>query len=335
MLHVSLLAGALALAAVIAQVSAAQENWRDPSPHRAQFVTVEDNVPLEVLDWGGAGRNLVLLAGSGNTAHVFDDFAVKLSAFGHVYGITRRGFGASSHPPSGYTDQRLADDVLAVLDSLRIAPPVLIGHSLAGNELTTLASEHPDRVSGLVYLDAAFDPKDMPASHPGYMALFNNLPAGMRSSPSPATAADRQSPEAYRDWQRRNGRVAFPMAELRNDYAWNRDGSLGRYLTPQSVFAAIADGAKKRDYSKIRAPILAFFPATSEMPSYKPKDNQERTAIVAFNAATAVYVNRQKQSLRTTPGGVRIVDLAHADHYIFISNEAEVVREIRAFLGRL
>ena len=35
-----------------------------------QFVTVAPNVKLEVLDWGGPGRNLVLLAGGGDTAHV-------------------------------------------------------------------------------------------------------------------------------------------------------------------------------------------------------------------------------------------------------------------------
>jgi len=40
---------------------------------------VDDNVKLEVLDWGGTGRPLVLLAGLGNTAHVFDDFAPKLT----------------------------------------------------------------------------------------------------------------------------------------------------------------------------------------------------------------------------------------------------------------
>jgi len=131
------------LSAVLLASAAAESAWHDPSPHRVQFVRAEANVSLEVLDWGGAGRNLVLLAGSGNTAHVFDDFAVKLSPSGHVYGITRRGFGASAHSPAGYTDQRLADDVLAVLDSLHIAAPSLIGHSMAGNELTTLAPNIP------------------------------------------------------------------------------------------------------------------------------------------------------------------------------------------------
>ena len=45
-------------------------SWQDPSPHVAQFVTVDNNVRLEVLDWGGSGRPLVLLAGGGNTAHL-------------------------------------------------------------------------------------------------------------------------------------------------------------------------------------------------------------------------------------------------------------------------
>src|ERR1700719_1204926 len=67
--------------------------WRDPSRHRVRFVRVEPDVRLEVLDWGGAGRPLVLLAGSGNTAHVFDDFAPRLTGFCHAYGITRRGYG--------------------------------------------------------------------------------------------------------------------------------------------------------------------------------------------------------------------------------------------------
>lgn len=81
------------------------QRWSDPSPHRVQFVTVERDVRLEVLDWGGSGRPVVLLAGLGHTAHVFDDFAPKLTKASHVYGITRRGYGNSSHPESGYSNR--------------------------------------------------------------------------------------------------------------------------------------------------------------------------------------------------------------------------------------
>src|SRR2546426_11397239 len=84
--------------------------WKDPSPHITQFVTVDKNVRLEVLDWSGSGRPLVLLAGGGDTAHVFDDFAPKLTPSFHVYGITRRGFGESGFSREGYGADRLGDD---------------------------------------------------------------------------------------------------------------------------------------------------------------------------------------------------------------------------------
>ena len=94
--------------------------WKDPSPHTTRFVSADDSVRLEVLDWGGSGRPLVLLAGGADTAHVFDDFAPKLSAGYHVYGITRRGFGASGFSAKDFGADRLGDDVLAVIDALHL-----------------------------------------------------------------------------------------------------------------------------------------------------------------------------------------------------------------------
>src|SRR4051794_40528648 len=73
--------------------------WKDPSPHASRLIAVAADVRLEGLDWGGPGRPLLLLAGGGDTAHVFDDFAPKLTRDFHVYGLTRRGFGDSTFAP--------------------------------------------------------------------------------------------------------------------------------------------------------------------------------------------------------------------------------------------
>lgn len=128
----------------------------DAAPHRVQLIPVGDGVQLEVLDFGGAGQPIVLLGGLGNTAHVFDDFAPKITNLGRVYAITRRGYGASSRPESGYDVGRLGSDVLTVIDALRLEKPVLIGVSLAGQELSYLAVEHRERIAALIYLDAAY-----------------------------------------------------------------------------------------------------------------------------------------------------------------------------------
>ena len=127
--------------------------WTDQSPHTAEKITVDKNVNFEVLDWGGSGKPLVFLAGLGNTAHVFDKFAPKFRDAYHVYGVTRRGFGASSVPTSGYSADRLGDDVLAVLDSLKLNRPVLVGHSIAGQELSSIGTRHPEKVADLIYLE--------------------------------------------------------------------------------------------------------------------------------------------------------------------------------------
>jgi non-heme chloroperoxidase len=106
--------------------------WRDPAPHTDQFVTVDKDVRLEVLDWGGSGQPLVLLSGTENTAHIFDRFAPKLIDQFHVYGITRRGFGVSSVPASGYSADRLGDDVLKVVEALKLNRRFWLGTPLPG-----------------------------------------------------------------------------------------------------------------------------------------------------------------------------------------------------------
>ena len=94
--------------------------------------------------------------GAGIRPTYFDDFAPKLTAYYHVYGITRRGFGASGYSATDDPADRLGDDVVAVIDALKLNRPILVGHSLAGAELSSVANSHPGRVAGLVYLDAAY-----------------------------------------------------------------------------------------------------------------------------------------------------------------------------------
>jgi pimeloyl-ACP methyl ester carboxylesterase len=40
--------------------------------------------------------------------------------------------------------------VVAVLDALKLSHPVLAGHSIAGEEMSSIAARHPDKVAGLI-----------------------------------------------------------------------------------------------------------------------------------------------------------------------------------------
>ena len=311
----------------------AQQVWRDPSKHDIRFVTVERGVQLEVLDWGGSGPAVVLLTGSGHTAHVYDDFAPQLTDCCHVYGITRRGFGASGRPASGYDDQRLADDVVRVLDGLKISSPVLVGHSMAGAEMTTVGRQHSDRISGLVYLDALGDLEDEPPADPEWAALAKRVPQDLRPSPV-CGPEDRTTFAAFRVWMAcRHGFVTpLPESELRQQFA--ADGErVGAVTLPDWVSHAIGRGQVfRRDYSKIRVPVLVMFELPALRPSDRyPNNEADRIAVDAFVARGRVLANRWIDKVRQHVADVRVVDLPGAGHYVFLTREADVLREIRAF----
>ena len=313
-------------------------SWQDPSKHGVQFVTVEDGVRLEVLDWGGSGRSIVLLAGLGFSAHVFDGFAEKLTDSYHVYGITRRGYGSSSRPASEYTEERLAEDDLQVFDALKLVSPVVAGHSVAGNELSRLGIYHYDRVGGLVYLDALNDAGD---DWTDYDALSAKLPQSMRKPPVPSRS-DLKSFAAYRDWRTRTQGIAIPEAEWRNAFAENPDGAVGDRTTPASVSQAImaggADGGK-HDYSQIRVPVLAFV-GYPPLPQDQIRQNHltdagDRTIVEAVYGTYVGMTKNRIKRISIAAGGAHVVELWEANHFVFLSNEAEVLREMRAFVAGL
>ena len=250
--------------------------WRDPSPHTVQFVEVDEGVKLEVLDWGGPGRTLILLAGLGNTAHIYDKFAVKLNTTFHVYGITRRGFGASSSPApekANYAADRLGDDVLAVIDDFNLKGPVLVGHSVAGEELSSVGSRHPEKVAGLIYLDAGYQ---------------------------------------YAYWAPSTGAVLIRPG---NEHP----------VTPSQ---AIQLGKQK--YTEIRARALAIYAVPHDRGDLKNDAEREKS-----ETADLASTGAQADAFEKGVPSARVVRLPHANHYVFQSNEADVLREMNAFLRSL
>ena len=279
---------------------------RDPSPHQVRWVTVDSAVKLEVLDWGGSGPPLVLLACYLST-HVYDAFAPKLTDQFHVYGITRRGIGASDKPAAGYSVQRSADDLFEVFNSLNLQRALLVGHSCAGQVLTMFAAQHGDRLRGLVYLDGATDPTLTPAD------------VGRRM-PDPAMLPRRVPGQRERGWD-------FPQAVQQEP------------LDPVIRRAITIDARMKPDYARVRVPILAIYqaprPFEDVAAGFTIRNDQERAALRQEYDATRALYTRWQQDLRAGVPTARIVELTGANLFMFLSNEADVLREIRAFAATL
>lgn len=297
--------------------------WHDPSPHTVRHVTVAPGITLEVLDWGGSGTPVVFLSGLGNTAHIFDGFAPQFADSFHVVGITRRGFGASSQPDSGYDIATRVSDLLAALDSLKLGRVDLVGHSIAGDELTGFAARHPDRVRRLVYLDAAYD---------------HRTGSGAERPPFPTmTAADSASPQAMLAFSTLLGQPV-PEGELRATVVFDSIGHAVKDVTGGNVYGAILKGLEAPPYEKVKAPVLAFY-AQYDSPEgalslgwWQRLTPEQRAQAQRAMDAMASWSRKERERFHRAVPGATIVALKGANHFVWFTNGSEVAAELRRFL---
>jgi non-heme chloroperoxidase len=310
---------------VAAAGQAPPPSWVDRSPHRVRFVAVAPGVRLEVLDWGGQGPPLVFLSGLQDVAHGFDDFAPRFTDRHHVLAITRRGYGASSRPRSGYDLATRVADLAAVLDSLHLARVALVGHSIAGDELTAFAGGHPERVSRLVYLDAAYD-------HSQVGRLIRANPP-----PSPMLRADSASPAAVQAYVRRVYGPRIPEAQFRAIGRYDSGGRLVGDVTPASIDSLVLAGCGHPDYSAVRAPALVIDAvvdsARQVFPLWARLDSAQRAAAGRFTTLLRQWAATERARVARELPAARVVELHGANHYVFASHPREVSEAMRAFLA--
>jgi pimeloyl-ACP methyl ester carboxylesterase len=315
-----------AIAAKVGRVSAAAG---------IRFITVERNVNLEVIDWGGGGRPVVLLAGLGSTAHDLEEFARLLTSTYHVYGITRRGFGASSAPATGYSADRLADDVLAVIDSLGLKRPVLAGHSLAGEELSSIGSRHPEKVAGLVYLDAAYPYAFYNRARGDYRIDLNELRRRLEQLGVARSAAETrrlitqllETDLPAFDRVIRGQLAQLPPASQDAPAPAAPPKFIG--FEPSPAMDLIMAGTQR--YTDIRSPVLAIYALPHRVPQSIGRDS---ALLAGWLAAQAEWPAQAEAFERGVPTA-RVVRIPNADHAVFHSNPSEVLREMHAFIASL
>lgn len=114
------------------------------------LVTMDDDVRIHVEDIG-TGPAVVLISGFGLDHQLWDRQMRVLAREGYrVIAITQRGHGKSDHPYDAYSMDRLAADVVAVLESLGVSGVTLVGHSFGGQVSFHVTATAPNLVSKLV-----------------------------------------------------------------------------------------------------------------------------------------------------------------------------------------
>ncbi|MBO9574732.1 MAG: alpha/beta hydrolase [Sphingobium sp.] len=118
-------------------------------------IKTSDGVYLHVKDMG-EGMPVILIHGWPLTGDMFEYQTLALLEAGYrVITYDRRGFGQSSHPASGYSYDRFADDLADIFRELAIDRAALVGFSMGGGEIARYLARHGSaRVERVVLVSA-------------------------------------------------------------------------------------------------------------------------------------------------------------------------------------
>lgn len=304
----------------------------DTAAHKVSVVTTSDGLKLEVLDYGGQGAPILLISGGGRTAHDIDAFAPRLAARHRVFAVTRRGLGQSDKPPlnpEAHTLARLTQDDVEVLDALKLSKATLAGWSLGGAELSGMAHHHRDRVTALIYLDAAYAY--------AFYAPANAYPDAVNVEIDLADLRDKLQAARFgakADAARIYDQVLTKdLADLAADIraAAERRRQLSKSLAegPPAPLSKLMTRQNMEKFPAVTGiPILAVF----ALPAPEP----DLTAAERADAALMLqWRHEQIGRYRAAHPAARIVEIDGADHDVFNSHPDLVLREIEALLDRV
>ncbi|MFD5867916.1 3-oxoadipate enol-lactonase [Corynebacterium sp. NPDC060344] len=103
----------------------------------------------------GEAPTAILLGSLGASRDMWDPQVEALAGAARIVTVDLRGHGESPAPTGEYAMGDLADDVLALMDSLGIDRAHLVGLSLGGAVAQTIALEHPERLHTLTLISTA------------------------------------------------------------------------------------------------------------------------------------------------------------------------------------
>lgn len=280
----------------------------DKSTHKSQFVTA-NGIKMNYLDWGGTGDVIILLAGLGNDAHVFDEIAPTFTDKFHVIGLTRRGFGETDRPAKGYETTTRVEDIRAFMDVMKITRAHLIGHSLAGDEMTLFASTYPQRVMKMVYFDAAYDRRK-------FFSCSNDQPGGAL-------------PPSFL-------RIA---GEAMNCPGWEK--IVAPDMPPPDMVNVQVSTMRAAmqfvpDYKKITVPSLAIY-ADPDVPQNAGKlDAETQKKLDAWWKEKQAPIARASiEQFRKEMKNGKVVEIKGATHYVFVGPyKDQVIKLTREFLAK-
>lgn len=115
-----------------------------------------NGIEMHFLRTGGDKPPVILLHGLMLSGACWTPLARSLEDDYDVIMPDARGHGHSSAPHHGYSYNNLAMEVVNLIDTLKLANPVLVGHSMGGMTAAVVANLMPNKLGGLILADPTF-----------------------------------------------------------------------------------------------------------------------------------------------------------------------------------
>nr|AFK10475.1 AHL-lactonase [uncultured bacterium] len=211
---------------------------------------IEDDGIKIYYDSYGEGVPLVFLHPFSTDGGIWYPQTFPFAQTDHVIVIDHRGHGRSDRPATGYSIMEHTDDVIAVLDALKVDRAVFVGNSIGGIMAIELNLDHPQRVIGKLILSSGtglgegMPPEAGAAFQNDYIGAFGGLLEGAISARS-----KRERPEILAVIRAHFSVPSnFPkhvldaaMADPNGVFAWNIKDRLSSIQAPTLVVAGEED----------------------------------------------------------------------------------------------
>lgn len=127
-----------------------------------QFLTLSHGIVHVRIAGPEQGRPVILVHGFSVPNYVFDQTSADLAANGfRVIRFDLYGRGWSDRPEVDYDRELFANQLLELMDTLRVPKADLLGLSMGGAIVGRFAAEHPERVRSLALVAPLTEPQDI------------------------------------------------------------------------------------------------------------------------------------------------------------------------------
>lgn len=273
----------------------------------AQF----DAGSLHVLRFGH-GDPVVLLPGLTTGPWEWAGLVRHLAPSHTVYAVALPGFdGRAAATPPLFT--RVTADFWSMLDSQKIARPVVIGHSLGGTLAILLGEQHPERLRGIVTLDG------LPI-FPGMERLTAEQRAGVATQQSAQVAAvtHDQMLAFEKQYMRTAGGVIDPAT---SDEIAALEANSDPAGTAQWLREDLASDTRV-DLAKITVPLLEISP-------YNAPDLTNSPVQYTEDQKVAYY-----RTLLTGAPKLQVVSISPARHFAMFDQPDKLYAIVDTFLSQ-